>query len=71
MNLSFLNYAEKHQIDLLVLPPHSTYWLQLLDVGLFSPLSKVYLKELSDFLMKGQGFVSMSKKMFYLFFKRV
>ena len=70
VNLSFLDYAERHRIIVLILPPHSTHRLQPLDVGLFSPLSKAYSKELSDFMMKGQGFVSMSKRMFYPFFKR-
>ena len=39
VNLSFLDYADKHWIIILVLPPHSTHRFQPLDVGLFSPLS--------------------------------
>lgn len=62
-------YADKHRIIVLVLPPHSTHRLQPLDVGLFSPLSRAYSKEISDYFMKGQGFVSMSKRSFYWFFK--
>lgn len=70
VNLSFFDYADKHRIIILVLPPHSTHRLQPLDVGLFSPLSRAYSKEISDYFMKGQGFVSMSKRSFYGFFKR-
>ena len=53
VNLLFLDYAERHRIIVLILPPHSTHRSQLLDVGLFSPLSKAYSKELLDFMMKG------------------
>lgn len=49
---------------------HIDYNHWTLDVGLFSPLSKAYSKELSDFMMKGQGFISMTKRMFYPFFKK-
>ena len=70
MNLSFLDYAERHWIIVLILPPHFTHRLQLLDVGLFSALSKVYPKKLLDFMMKGQRFIDMSKRMFYPFFKQ-
>ena len=70
VNLSFFEYANKHRIIVLILPPHSTHRLQPLDVGLFSPLSRAYSKEISDYFMKGQGFVSLSKRLFYGFFKR-
>ena len=49
---------------------HIDYNHWTLDVGLFSPLRKAYSKELSDFIMKGQGFVSMTKRMFYPFYKK-
>lgn len=41
-----------------------------MDVGFFSPLSKAYSRELSEYFAKGQGLVSMSKRLFYSFFKR-
>lgn len=44
--------------------------LQPLDVGLFSPLSRAYSKEISDYMYKSQGFISMSKRLFYEFFKK-
>ncbi len=70
INLFFFNYADKHWIIVLVLPPYSTHCLQPRDVGLFSPLSQVYSKEILDYFMEDQGFVSMSKQLFYGFFKR-
>lgn len=70
VNLSFFYYADKNRIIVLVLPPHSTHRLQPLDVGLFSPLSRAYLKEISDYMYKSQGFISMSKRLFYEFFKK-
>ncbi len=70
VNLNFFDYADKHQITVLVLPPHVTHRLQPLEVGLFSPLSKAYSRELSNYFAKGQGLVSMSKWLFYLFFKK-
>ena len=70
VNISFIDYAEGHCIIVLVLPSHATHQLQLLDVGLFSSLSKAYSNKLLVFMMEGQGFVSMTKRMFYSFFKR-
>ena len=64
VNLSFFDYADKYSIIVLVLPPHSTHRLQPLDVGLFSPLSRAYSNQHSDY------FISMSKRLFYGFFKR-
>lgn len=69
INFFFLNYSKKYQIIVLILSPHSTHRLQLLGVALFLPFSKVYFKELSDFMMKGLEFVSISQRMFYSFFK--
>ncbi len=68
VNLLFLDYLERHWIIVLILLLYTTHQLQRLDVALFLPLSKAYSKELLDFIMKSQGFVSMSKKIFYLFF---
>lgn len=70
MNLLFLNYVERHQIIVLILPPHSSHRLQLLDVGLVLPLNKAYSKKLLDFMIKGQSFINISKRMFYPFFKK-
>lgn len=71
INLFFFEYANKHQIIVLVFPPHSTHHLQPLNVSLFSLLSWVYSKEISDYFMKGQSFVNLSMWSFYELFKRV
>ena len=39
---TFIERCDSLRIDLLILPPHSTHWLQPLDVGLVSPLSTAY-----------------------------
>lgn len=70
VNLSFIDYIERYCIIVLVLPPHAIHQLQLLDVDLFSLFSKAFSEELSDFIIKVQGFVSMTKKIFYPFFKK-
>ena len=43
-NLPFCRYAYYYKIILMSYPRHSTHLLQLLDVGLFSPLQKAYRK---------------------------
>ena len=42
INLNFFDYADQNQIIVLVLPLYAIYWLQLLDIGLFLSLNKVY-----------------------------
>ena len=46
VNLRFINYCDQNDILLVILPPHSTHRLQPLDVGIFSPLAGIYLKEI-------------------------
>ena len=46
VNMAFFNCAISNNILILVLPSHSTHRLQPLDVGLFSPLSKAYDKQI-------------------------
>lgn len=38
VSYEFVKYARDHNIEVLCLPPHSTAFLQPLDVGVFSPL---------------------------------
>lgn len=71
MNLDFFNYTDQNQIIVLVLLPHNTNQLQLLDIRLFSPLSKRYSQELLDFFAKGQKLMSRFKQLFYIFFKKI
>ena len=44
ITLEFVKYCDEVNIKPYCLPPHSTHLLQPLDVGLFSPLRKVYGK---------------------------
>jgi cell division septum initiation protein DivIVA len=47
-----INFCVKHKIVLLCLPPHTTHFLQPLDVSLFAPLSTHYkriLRNLTEF----------------------
>jgi hypothetical protein len=43
VNMRFINYYDQNHILLAILPPHSTYRLQPLDVGLFAPLAQYYI----------------------------
>jgi len=69
--LKFINFADEHHILILILPPHSTHRLQLLDVGLFSPLASVYTTELNNLMHNSLGMVSMSKRFFWSLFHPV
>jgi hypothetical protein len=53
----------------MILPLHSTHRLQPLDVGLFQPLATEYSKQILDLMSNGLGYVSMTKRMFWLMFK--
>jgi hypothetical protein len=69
VNLEFINFCNQHRILVLILPLHSTYRLQPLDVGLFQPLSTAYSAELDNLTAKSGGIVSMKKRMFWSIFK--
>jgi hypothetical protein len=43
-----LETAKKEHIEILTIPPHSSHWLQPLDKGCFSSLSKAYHTECSN-----------------------
>ncbi|EJC97460.1 CENP-B protein, partial [Fomitiporia mediterranea MF3/22] len=47
-SLRFLRMAEKYHIIVLYLPPHTTHILQPCNVGVFSPLSTFYKKEVAE-----------------------
>ena len=51
-----------------VLPPHTTHWLQPLDVGIFSPLSNAYTKQLDDWLEASYDMTGMQKQEFWRLF---
>ena len=69
VNLAFLDYAMSNYIVVLVLPPHLMHQLQLLDLGLFNPLSKIYNLQVQQFILQYQGFISLSKRDFYGLFQ--
>jgi hypothetical protein len=50
MIIDFLDYCDKNKIIPAILPPHSTYTLQPLNVVIFKPLSTANLKELTTYL---------------------
>jgi hypothetical protein len=68
-NLQFIDYADRHRILLVILPPHSTHRLQPLDIGLFSPLATYYTEEIDRLLFEGQGLVRMTKRDFWRLFR--
>jgi hypothetical protein len=65
----FVDWADKHGIILLILPPHATHRLQPLDVGLFQPLSTFCSIELDRIMDESAGTVFMSKTFFWPIFK--
>lgn len=73
-NINFLfqlDYKKKYYIIILIRPLDCTYLWQLFDIKLLLLLSKAYLKKLSNFIIEGQIFVYINKRMFNLFFKKV
>src|SRR5436190_4773398 len=68
VNMTFLDWADRHQIIVQIMPPHSTHELQPLDVGLFGPLSIAYSKQIDKLMHKSMGIVSMTKQFFYSLF---
>lgn len=69
INWGFISLADSLRILVLILPPHTTQRLQPLDVSLFSPLSHAYTRYLDSYTHAGQGWVSMTKRMFWPIFK--
>jgi hypothetical protein len=67
--MEFIDWADRHRIIIMILPPYTTHRLQPLDIGMFQALSTVYLKQVDDLLDKGIGKVSMLKRFFYKMFK--
>ena len=61
VNMAFVEAYDKLRILLLILPPHSMHCLQPLDVGLFSPLSTSYSKNLNTLMQTSFSLIGMSK----------
>jgi hypothetical protein len=53
--MAFFILADSLRILILILSPHSTYRLQPLNIGLFSPLATAYIKELNAYIYKSLG----------------
>jgi hypothetical protein len=70
VNMEFIDWADRHRIIVMILPPHTTHRLQPLDVGMFQALATAYSKELDTLIDNGLGRVHMSKRFFYKFFKK-
>ncbi len=70
LTMDFIEYCDQNKILLAIYPPHSTHTLQPLDVALFKPLSTAYSNEVSAFMERSQGLVSMSKRDFFPLFYR-
>lgn len=70
INLFFIDYKKRNCIMMLVLSFRFSYQLKLYDNSLLLPLNKAHSKKWSNFIMKSQGFVSMTKNIFYLCFKK-
>lgn len=69
VNIRFINYCDEHGILLGILPPHSTHRLQPLDVGIFSPLSTAYSKQIDHLIQSSQGFSRVTKRSFWPMFR--
>jgi hypothetical protein len=53
----------------LILPPHTTYRLQPLDVGIFGPLASAYCDLVNRTTSGSLGLVNIRKALFYSLFK--
>jgi hypothetical protein len=70
VTMEFISYCDRHRILLMVFPPHSTHTLQPLDVVLFHPLAQAYSAELTTYLHRAQGLISIKKGDFFPLFWR-
>jgi hypothetical protein len=52
VNLLFIEYADANRILLVVFPPHLTYRLQPLDIGLFLLLATYYSQAINRLLLE-------------------
>jgi len=69
-NIQFIEHAIANNVHLLCLSAHTTHILQLLDIGLFSPLGNYYKQELEDFQRNHGPFWKMRKGDFYPMLQR-
>jgi hypothetical protein len=67
--MRFLKFCINNKILIVVYPPHSTYSLQPLDIGLFGPISGYYSTLLGTWFHKTSGLSRFTKREFYSLFR--
>ena len=68
INMRFIKKYNKFQILLLILPPYLTYYLQPLNVSLFSPLSTYYNNGLNKLIFNSLNIINILKRTFWSIF---
>lgn len=68
VNIKFIDWADRYEIIILILSPHTTHKLQPLNVGLFQPLSTAYSQEQNKLMILLKRLVLMIKRFFYPMF---
>lgn len=68
ITMRFLDYCEKHNIHIVLFPPHTPHRLQPLDVSLFRPLSDYYSTNLDNWHVATEGLNRLGKRDFWQLF---
>jgi hypothetical protein len=68
ITMNFIDYCNKHKIQLCFYPPHSTKTLQPLDVVMFKPRSTNYSQELTQHLHTAQVLLPVKNGDFFRLF---
>jgi len=55
ISLTLIQWAQRNNIILFVLPPHTSHLLQPMDVGCFGPFEKLYQQEVHKFMRQSVG----------------
>jgi len=53
VNINFVEFCWAHKIIPIYLPPHSTHFLQPLDLVIFSVLKRLYLSKVDKYVAEG------------------
>jgi hypothetical protein len=69
VNIAFINRCDRLKILVLILSPYSIHKLQPLDYGNFLLLAIFYGQEITAILTNSEGKISITKYMFYGYFK--
>jgi hypothetical protein len=68
-SVEFQEYCKSYNIITLGLPPYSSYLTQILDVGCFSVLKRIYGRQIKGFIKAYINYITKVK--FFLAFKQV